>query len=35
MLQEHLNRLALLYVHQDIDCPPEMVVDTFAQGDFA
>ena len=21
MLQEHLNRLALLYVHQDIDCP--------------
>ena len=31
MLQERLNGLALLYVHRDIDCPPEMAVDTFAR----
>ena len=31
MLEERLNGLALLYVHRDIDCPPEMVVDAFAR----
>ena len=31
MLQERLNGLAMLYVHRDIGCPPEMVVDAFAR----
>ena len=31
MLQECLNGLVMLYVHRDIGCPPEMVMNAFAR----
>ena len=31
MLEERLNGLAMLYVHRDIPCPAEAVVDEFAR----
>ncbi len=31
MTQDRLNRLSMLYYHQDVDLTPEEVVDEFAQ----
>ncbi len=31
MLEERLNGLAMMYIHRDIPCPTEAVVDEFAR----